>query len=162
MSADDIAARLMAALDDNEFSPIHDELMRDVLRAIESLTAENAMLRRRGANELLNTADKFLGLMEENKQQHEEIARLTAERAEMRREIVMDDNEIADLRAERDQLRADAERYRWLRDNALSLSWQSGRWKSGATHYGVSALDADQRPIAIDAAIDAAIGAKDA
>ena len=74
-------------------------------------------------------------------------------------------DEIDRLRAELAELRADAERYRWLRDNRvgtvapeeivtthmeLTFTWYSPTWENGER----------QDPVSLDAAIDRARGSE--
>lgn len=66
--------------------------------------------------------------------------------------------EVERLRVERDALRADAERYRWLRGDAPAHSerwsrWNLQRWDGRCWH----SLERAALDVAIDAAIDAAL-----
>ncbi len=94
-----------------------------------------------------------------------EIARLRRENKALQDGIVRDfvdvgiKNAITELRTEIETLKADAERYRWLRDNMVTDVEPDGlinmyrelrfRWKSPSWEHGVR-----QHPVPLDTAID--------
>ena len=103
---------------------------------IESLTAENAALK----EGLDGWHSRYLDVQTE-------LERLTAERDDVTSMYNRLVDDVHAARAERDALRTDAERYRWLRDESCGHPF----WKQ---------FDAGMTSNGMDSAIDAAIGEK--
>jgi hypothetical protein len=74
----------------------------------------------------------------------------------LRDSIASAQNDVSDLIAERDRLRKDAERYRWLRGDGQHDS--SSRWMRWRIEHWGSHTWNDLRGAELDDAIDAALG----
>jgi hypothetical protein len=100
----------------------------------ETLAIAEALERRFGCSALVLTADIERAAAE--------LRRLSAENTAAVSSFLAADDERRELRAERDALLANAERYRWLRNNPQWLGWKH-----------------DFRPDEVDREIDAASAA---
>jgi predicted RNase H-like nuclease (RuvC/YqgF family) len=117
--------------------------LADANQRIKQLQAEN---------KLLDAHAKEWGIKAQQAEAENERLKSHLEdiRAEAESDYHKDGKRIAELRAEIERLRTDAERYRWLKANQLNeVMWVHMEYKAKA--YSYEELDA-----AIDAAIDAA------
>jgi hypothetical protein len=75
-----------------------------------------------------------------------EVERLRAEQRAYEHEVMTGRSEQHErLVAEVERLRADAERYRWLRDEAGAYQWESFGWLAGPGDGTDAAIDAAMR-----------------
>ena len=130
------------------------ERERHHLAALSAVTAERDRLREE-VTELDALRDKLSGLLSQTaialRGPEPELTRYGYADIPLRVKTVID--EIDQLRAEVEGLRKDAERYRWLRDQAPKAR---GEWEIDGQRYGMM-LGADQDDV--DQAVDALMSA---